>query len=398
MARRFPATVAKVDPSLESAPILGLNALNLISTRAGIVLSGLGLQITEAADLLARPERWEARLADLADAAPECRSAVRFFLEEYAELGPGARNNVTSAFRTKLDMFELDPRTRAMFGWHEPGIDWDKVLRARQVVLLDFRHEHDPDRRRFKMMWAFQSLFEYIKQRGRVRSNPISVIVDELTELSNFEVGGVDIFAKDIDALVNVYARNCMVWLTIAHQEAFQLSERMLQTLMSMGTQVLGVTTDMDAALDLARQYLPYRPHWTKRVDRVWMSNPATGPYVIDQVPVEFSVEEQQHLEAERFKRLGLFEFLVRPAFAEGDITGRLVRANIRAFDAGQWVDEDLVAAARHELRNRTGVSVHSALRAIEARRQDCYPRLVPASDKMVADDEQFYDAKPKTD
>ena len=375
IARRFPDVVRKVDPQLERAPILGLNALVEIATKAGMVLAALGYQITEADDLLAHPELWEARLRRVVADYPEAAPAARFFLNDYPSWGAGERSRQTGAFSAKVELFGLDPRARAMFGASVPGIDWAEVIARRQAVLLDFRHEHGLERRRFKMMWAFSYLFEFIKHRGRARSGPVSVIVDELTELTNFEAMGVDLFAKELDALINVYARNCMVWLTLAHQEAFQCDERTIHTLMSLGTQVLGVTTDMDAALALAKQYFAIDPLRVKRHENVWGHDMWRGDYVIEQRPVEFTVEEQHYLSAEYFKRLGLFEFLVRPALREGDITGRVYPVSIKNLDRGQWVDEAVAAEARGALSTRAGVPVAAVLSEIAARLSTTTPR-----------------------
>jgi len=243
------------------------------------------------------------------------------------------------------------------------------------------------------MMWAFTYLLNFIKHRGAGRHRPIGLVIDELTELTNFESLGVDLFAKDLDELINVYARNCGIWLTIAHQEAFQVSERTLKTLMTMGTQILGVTSDMEAALSLARQFFPVDPYRAKRWENVWMSD-LYGPYVIEERPVEFTVEEQLYLSAEYFRRLGLFEFLVRPAAGEGNTIGRVHSISIRNYDHGQWVIEHLAAQARSMLAERTGVPVEAVLAAIEDRsRQHSLPKS--RRSVTISDDEQFYDPKP---
>src|SRR3712207_4733369 len=79
--------------------------------------------------------------------------AAQFFLTEYPTWKPADKDLRTNAFRAKLSDFLLDPRMKAIFGASSPGIDWGEVLRKRQIVLLDFRHETDDAARRLKMLW-----------------------------------------------------------------------------------------------------------------------------------------------------------------------------------------------------------------------------------------------------
>ena len=368
IARRLPSVIQMLDPALSNAPILGQNALESFAVDAGMVLSALGYQITEASDLLVHPDRWEARLKQAAKVEPCVAGAVDFFLSDYMQRSPGARSRDAGSFLTKTKVFDRDPTSRAMFGVSTPGIDWASVVRERQVVLLDFRRELDPARRRFKMLWAFQTLFDFIKRRGRTRSGAISVIVDEITELTGVErEDEVNEFARALNELTNVYMRNCMVWLTLAHQEPWQVGAYTRRTLMSLGTQILGVTSDMDAALAMARQYFSFEPDWIRRYEPVWMSGPM-GAFVVDYRPVEFTVEEQQYLTSEFFKKLRTFQFLVRPSASEGDMSGRIRPVDIRPIVAGHWLNEAFVESVRAELAAVTGVSTAKAVAEIEGR------------------------------
>ena len=60
---------------------------------------------------------------------------------------------------------------RAMFGLNQPGIDWNEVVDNRQVVLLDFQHVLDPERRQFLMMWVYQYFMNFVKA-ARPRAPP----------------------------------------------------------------------------------------------------------------------------------------------------------------------------------------------------------------------------------
>lgn len=368
IAGRYLQAVRRIDPFLQTASIEGWNALWRAGMYAGMVLAALDCQITEAESLLSTPEAWEGRMKRALRQYPELAPAVAFFTGEYDSWDPHTRDRRTSSFRNKIAQFSLDPAMRAMFGAPEAGIDWQEVEEKRLTVLLDFRHEYDLERRRFKMYWAFSHFLEYVKHRGPGRHQPLGLIVDELAALTNLEAMGNSIFASDLDEFINVIARNYMVWPTIAHQEMWQVDERLQKTLMTMGTQILGVTSDPDSAVGLARRFFRYDPHWVKKIERVWMSDMLFGPYVVDHRTVEFTPEEQMIMGSERFMDLGRFQFLVRPAPGEGDVTGRLRAVSIANFDRGLYPDEALVGEARRLLAKRAGRPVDEVLEEIEAR------------------------------
>jgi hypothetical protein len=394
VSQRFLDTVQSADPNLLSASVQGWNALWRIGTFTGMMLAALGYQITEAEDLLANPKAWTTRLQRAFEANPDdLVSAFAFFTTEYPQLDKREREMLTRAFLTKITAFSLDPRLKAMFGASTPGIAWGKVIRKRQAVLLDFRHVTDPQERRFKMLWVFQSFFAFVKHRGAGRHTPISFIVDELANLSHTQVQGESPFAKALDELINVYARNGMVWLTLAHQELFQIEERIQPTLMSLGTQILGVTSDRNAALAMAKQLFPIDPHRVKRYDAVYASFQGVSS-VIDERPVNFTPEEQHYLASNVFTDKRLFEFLVRPAAAEGDISQALYHVNIKNFDKGQWVQAQQVAQLRDTLRAQTGVLASDILAEIAQRRDGIItPTPAHANDfpqnRSEADDEE---------
>ena len=161
-------------------------------------------------------KRAKRRLDEYGD---ELAPAVAFLAEYQEQMTDGARHRLRASFMNKVDQFELDPILRAMFGPNQPGIDWQEVVQKRQVVLLDFRHVHDLERRQFLMMWAYQYFMSFIKKRGPGRHQPISFIVDELAAL--FPLSGLtaDQFAADLDEMINQIARNYSLQLTLATQE-----------------------------------------------------------------------------------------------------------------------------------------------------------------------------------
>jgi hypothetical protein len=390
IAQRYLDVVLRLDPKLKEAPIQGWNAVAKLGSRAGMVLYALGCQITEAHSLINHPHTWKDRLQHLAVTTSDLglRKAVEFFLQEYPEWKEVDRQRAKSALENSLDMFTLDEGMMAQYGASKPGFYWQEdVVNKGVTLLLDFRHEQNSDYRRFKMLWFLRSFIDYIKHRGRGRNQSIGLIIDELTSLYNFDVqAGADIFADDLDELISQIARDFGVWVTLSHQEGFQVDKKSHKTLMSMGTQVLGVTSDFEAALARAERFIKIDPLKVKRYERVWMQDMFHNPYVVDYNPVEYGFEEQDRLAAYRFTDLGLFQFLVRPARREGDIRGELVRMSIANLVKGLWEIQDLVPELRRQLAKRDGIRMESVL-AESSERQ---------SGKLITDDHPDRDDIPE--
>src|SRR5207247_156645 len=113
-------------------------------------------------------------------------------------------------------------------------------------------------------------------------------------------------FSKALDEFVNVYMRNGSVWFTCCHQELFQVEEAIRPTLMSLGTQILGVTSDRDAALAMAKQLVPIDPDMVKRYEPIYASHLGVSE-VIDTRPVNYTPQEQQYLASNTFTSKRLF-------------------------------------------------------------------------------------------
>ena len=91
ISQRFLSVLERLDPYLKTASIQGWNALYEIGTYAGMLLAALGLQITEAADLIRHTERWEGRLERALSLNEEVKPAVEFF-RSFKELKPDGIN------------------------------------------------------------------------------------------------------------------------------------------------------------------------------------------------------------------------------------------------------------------------------------------------------------------
>lgn len=398
VSQRYLDAVRLMDPNLMSASVEGWNSLWRTGTYIGMLLAAGGWgQITEAESLLTNPLAWRDRVASLPNDIHGIGPARQFY-HEMCQWDERTRNRKAGSFINKASLFALDPTLSAMFGAESLGIDWSKVIQERQVVLIDLRRVHDIERRQFLLLWVFLYLMEYLKSRGPGRHSPISVVIDELAAIVGNHAGaGESAIGQLIDEVIQVYMRGFSIWLTVAHQEAFQLDERSLHAVMSMGTQILGVTTDQDAALALARQFFPIDVRRVKSWERVW-GHSLVGDYVIENRPLFFTVEEQHYISAEYFKGLGLFEFVVRPAMREGDVTGRVLAVSIKNLDRGQWINEPVVAEARARLAERVGIPVSTVLAQIESRTSrlpQSVPHLSPpAFDILEDDDDIIYDEK----
>jgi hypothetical protein len=229
------------------------------------------------------------------------------------------RTRLTTPFLDKTFTFSLDPTLRAMFGATEPGIQWDDVARNGQTVLLDFRHEQDEEMRRFKLLWVFSYLYEWIKTRGRRDDLPFGLIIDEFAHMTQKVVSGDNPLAKELDEFINVYMRQHTIWFTAAYQELYQIDEQLRNTLLSLGTYILGSTSSMESARELADALFFRDPYWVKYWRPVYGRTLPHKPLeVIAELPEFMDLEEQREIFAKRIKKLGRFQFLLRPAIAEG--------------------------------------------------------------------------------
>jgi hypothetical protein len=182
ISERYLELILKSNPWLLTAQVLGWPPLHDVGAHTGMVLSALGLQITSAQDLLTHPEEWESRFIEAIERHPEAAPAVRYFRDEYIPKRPSERRQLTNPFFEKIFTFNLDPQLTAMFGSSKPGINWDEVAAKHQTVLLDFRSVRG-ENRRFKLLWVFAYLYEWIKAWGR-SPQPFGLIIDEFVALT----------------------------------------------------------------------------------------------------------------------------------------------------------------------------------------------------------------------
>jgi hypothetical protein len=305
ISERYLQTIIKSNPDLFHAQVLGWPPLHRIGVYTGMILSALGYQITEAEHLLRHPEQWESRFNQALHTYPEVAPAVAFFRDEYIPMRQADRARLTTPFLDKIFTFTLDPTLRAMFGATEPGINLNAVARTGTTVLLDYRHEQDEEMRRFKMLWSSDYLFSWIKTRGRQDDNPFGVIIDEFAHMTQKVAGGTNPLAQELDEFINVYMRQHTIWFTAAHQELYQIDEQLRNTLLSLGTYILGATSSMASARELADALFSRDPWWVKYWRPVYEPRPSWArsrpqEYEPPKEPEFMPLEEQTELFAQR--------------------------------------------------------------------------------------------------
>jgi hypothetical protein len=392
IANRFPAVIKRADPALVGAPILGLNALNEAASNAGRIAAALGRQVDFVADLIDHPRLYKDELRKVLALYPELEDAVTYFREMMSAESGALRERRTGSFRSKLFPLLADPTMLASVAASTRGIDWESVVRQGQTVLLDFRNELDAERRQFKLIWWFRDFVSYIRQRGmKGRGQEIFFIIDEITQLLGPQTSdGRSILGEDLGELVAVLGRAYATNVILAHQNLTQVSEHVRDILSQCGNQLIGNITNPDDAYYLARQFFRYDPYWEKKREPVWVSVPQmdsagwlldySWPEVIDYRAVEFTAEEQLLKMMEKF-RLPRFQFMVRPATAEGTISKKLYRLSIARLDEGQYPDAEQVNQILSYLRQKDGISLDALLAEIRERRKSTTTQVVKMKD-----------------
>jgi hypothetical protein len=385
---RFLDILEILDPQLREAPRSGMNAIIELGKEVGIIVIALGLGVTEARQMLLLPKnefkrQWKERLQRLQaeTSAREVRDAADYMLNKYANLDDYNRERVTSAYLTKLSLFDDDTMV-AMHSATEPSIDWEEVAYYRQVVLLDFRDVRNKFKRRYKLLDVFTSIRDYVMRRDLRQEPPCSVIIDEVSELYGLDVQADNMaFGAEIVRFVDHF-RNLNCWPSLLFQHPDQVDERSLPSLLNCGTVAIGRIGFHPHAELLAKTFYDINPHLIKRFNATWLQvgervhrrvsqylsyTSAPRYQLVPTNPVEYSPSEQIALAARAIKKTGVFQFLVKISKGEGDI-GEMRFADFTNWGRGQWVDRPAVANLRQRLREREGVPIMEMLAEIDAR------------------------------
>jgi hypothetical protein len=146
----------------------------------------------------------------------------------------------------------------------------------------------------------------------------------------------------------------------MAAQEHYQLSERLFKTLMGSGTVMVGRTSDMEAAVKIAKALMDDDPERrVKRYDPVYNSQ---GEVVAER-RVDLSLEEKYLQDAKLFKNQGTLHSLVKQY---GD--DRLHPYPLYELDPGIYPDEQRVAELQEMESRGCGALIGRVLAEIEAR------------------------------
>jgi len=295
----------------------------------------------------------------------------------------------------KVFVFNLDSNLRAMFGATKPGIDWEEVEQKGQTVLIDFRSETDPQLKRFKLLWIFSTIFEYVRLRGR-RDTPLGLIIDELSSLSQHVTEGANPLADLLDEFINAYMRNHHIYFTCAHQSIYQLDEKLRNTLLSLGTYLFGRAATIKEARELGELLWKNDPFRVKHSRTVWgkvdpppplrgysrygydcfperysdyrMWEPTFPYYVLATEPEFMSLDDQREEAANRLTDLGLFEFILRPSLREGEVSSEVYKVNLAGMVQDKatgelcFPNQAVVAQVRSLLETTSGTPIQRLL------------------------------------
>jgi hypothetical protein len=379
ISERYLQVLLRSDPSLTTRPLMGWPPMHKIGVYAGMILSALGFQITEIFDLLQHSQHWHDRFTLAKQRYPTVAEAVAYFRDTYIPMHPSERERLTNPLLDKLFPLSLDKRLRAMFGANKPGINWHEVAAKNQTVLLDFRHVRG-DMLRFKLLWVFDCLMAYIKSRGRSQT-PLGLVLDEFPQMT-FKVSTSDNpLATEFESLIHAYIRSSQIWLFLGLQSPLQLDEQLRQTVLSLGSYLIGQQATPEAARILADSLFlrdPFRVkhyrlsyHYVPPSERKWDSG-------VTEEPEYMPLLEQREIYANLIRNLHQYQFLLRPGVSEGEIGQEVFPVSIRTVDPGIFPDRELLEPLYPILAARSGTPVDVLIKEQEARLTPLHPQGAP--------------------
>lgn len=331
MVQRYPETVRLADPALLIAPIQGFNPFSDIATNLGILLHILDLPIIAAPLLLRNPDAFKAEL--IAKRTPETGPAIDMLFHQYKK-----KTSTAEMYRIKIMPFLNDQSLQAICCAPRPGIDWDDVVANGKTVLLDFRHVINDQKKSFLLLWTLKSFLTYIRMRPR--HTPVTLVIDELKALflDPTSEQADSAIAKELIQLLEVYARNMAIWPVLLSQDPLSFGPKVQQSLLGIGTQIIGGIHNTDAATLLASHLIPQSGGWG-------------------------TVRDNAYYSGQRLKSLQPFHFLVRPATSKG-ISSKLYPVTIENL-VTQWEPRERIEETRQRLKAASGERTDTLLSAI---------------------------------
>lgn len=208
-------------------------------------------------------------------------------------------------------------------------------------MLLDFRHVTNDQTRSFLTLWAIKSFLSYIRYRGPGKQ--FGLMIDELKALflDPHSAAGDSAVSTEVIQLLEVYARNYNVWPTLITQDPLSFGPKVQQSLLGIGTQIVGLIRNTEAATLLSSALLPLSTSTTT------------------------SLDQQKYAGGQKFKNLAPFHFLVRPTTPKG-VSQELIEISIERY-VEPWPDET-TDETRRTLNERNGIPTEDLLSVITSR------------------------------
>lgn len=166
--------------------------------------------------------------------------------------------------------------------------------------------------------------------------------------------------------------------------------EQLRETVLGMGTLLLGRTANHRTAAELAERYFPYTSDYPYKVVRVHgvVADAVPGTFaqpaqpaqhgVVDSRTEDVSREGQIALHSRQFLTLPRFHFLLGRSDREGSLPTALEPVSIEEIDEGQYPDKPTLAKLRAQLMERDGVHEEGLLAEINGRISNMPPERVP--------------------
>jgi hypothetical protein len=185
-----------------------------------------------------------------------------------------------------------------------------------------------------------------------------------------------------LDEFIQQYLRGQNIWLTVAHQSINQIDEQVQNSLFSLGTYMFGRAETMSEARLLVDVLFKADPYLVKHWRKVWGTEPIISPggrymgsvnTVIDHEPEFMPLEEQQERFAQTITEQVSFEFLLRPAIREGEVSQAVIPITIANLDRDtetgqyQYPNYERVSLLRGALAAQSGIPAASILKELDA-------------------------------
>jgi hypothetical protein len=220
--------------------------------------------------------------------------------------------------------------------------------------------------------------------------------LDELVAMTQKVVAGDNPFGQELAEFIQQYQRGAQIWCSVGFQSPLQLDSELQQTVLSLGSLILGQAATKAAARVFADNLCFPDPQRIKH-ERVIQRNPYSAGGVTtvpepQKEPVLMPMQEQQEVFAQRIQRLPRFSFLLRPALSEGEISTEVHRIHIRDIDRDRETGEyrfphrGLMEQLRATLAAKHGTPVRVLLTEQENRLLPTPYRPVPTQTQRAGD------------